>query len=171
MIHLEGNPLIKFIRNVPYEFSIVCNLLFYYTLHISFFVIEDLKPDFECSTDTGVLFLSMRYHKLHPAYIETRVSDLSKYNLKVFWHFYSLGAGRGAWFTNPPLHCLGVVTPSWCWRAVFFTSGLKYVLLPCRSQFGSLLHIRRSGRIHRKLQTLREKESRINYNGQSKTEG
>lgn len=57
--------MIKFIRNVPYEFSI------------------DLKPDFECSTDTGVLFLSMRYHKLHPAYIETRISDLSKYNLKV----------------------------------------------------------------------------------------
>lgn len=52
-------------RNVPYEWSI------------------DIRPDFECTRNCGVLYLSLKYHKSHPGYIETRFDDGKKYLLKV----------------------------------------------------------------------------------------
>jgi len=61
----EGNPVLKYIRNVAYEFS------------------SDIKVDFECFTKCGLLYLSLRYHKLHPSYIETRVTDAVGYSIKV----------------------------------------------------------------------------------------
>ncbi|KAI1702099.1 binding domain of DNA repair protein ercc1 (rad10/Swi10) domain-containing protein [Ditylenchus destructor] len=60
----DGNPVIKYIRNVPYEWS------------------TDLKTDFECSQNCGVLYLSLKYHKLHPGYIETRFGDGKQYQMK-----------------------------------------------------------------------------------------
>ncbi|KAI1712104.1 NUBPL iron-transfer p-loop NTPase domain-containing protein [Ditylenchus destructor] len=61
----DGNPVIKYIRNVPYEWS------------------TDIKTDFECSQNCGVLYLSLKYHKLHPGYIETRFGDGKQYQMKV----------------------------------------------------------------------------------------
>uniref|UniRef100_A0A915D8P8 DNA excision repair protein ERCC-1 n=1 Tax=Ditylenchus dipsaci TaxID=166011 RepID=A0A915D8P8_9BILA len=61
----EGNPLLKYIRNVPYEWS------------------ADLRADFECAKNCGVLYLSLKYHKLHPGYIETRFADGNSYYIKV----------------------------------------------------------------------------------------
>ncbi|KAL3081483.1 hypothetical protein niasHT_036547 [Heterodera trifolii] len=61
----EGNPVLKYIRNVPYEWS------------------SDIKCDFECSGNCGLLYLALKYHKLHCGYIETRFTDLRAYPVKV----------------------------------------------------------------------------------------
>uniref|UniRef100_A0A915NMS1 ABC transmembrane type-1 domain-containing protein n=1 Tax=Meloidogyne floridensis TaxID=298350 RepID=A0A915NMS1_9BILA len=61
----EGNPLIKYIRNVVFEWD------------------SEIKSDFECSRNCGIVYLSAKYHKLHPGYIETRLKDLSRYRIKI----------------------------------------------------------------------------------------
>ncbi|KAI6646378.1 DNA excision repair protein ERCC-1 isoform X1 [Oopsacas minuta] len=60
------NPLIPHIRDTPWEVSDVC-------------------PDFEVGERSCVLFLSVRYHSLHPEYIHERIGQegMQKYNLKV----------------------------------------------------------------------------------------
>uniref|UniRef100_A0A914DQC7 ERCC1-like central domain-containing protein n=1 Tax=Acrobeloides nanus TaxID=290746 RepID=A0A914DQC7_9BILA len=60
----DGNPVLKYIRNVPYEWS-------------------DIKADFECGKGCGILYLGLKYHKLHPGYIETRFPDGNGYTIKI----------------------------------------------------------------------------------------
>ncbi|KAG0291372.1 ssDNA endonuclease and repair protein rad10 [Linnemannia gamsii] len=54
----RGNPLLQFIRNVPYEYG-------------------EVVPDFVVGTTSCVLFLSIRYHRLHPEYIFSRIASLA----------------------------------------------------------------------------------------------
>ncbi|OAQ27757.1 hypothetical protein K457DRAFT_113740 [Linnemannia elongata AG-77] len=54
----RGNPLLQFIRNVPYEYG-------------------EVVPDFVVGATSCVLFLSIRYHRLHPEYIFSRISSLA----------------------------------------------------------------------------------------------
>ncbi|KAG0292066.1 ssDNA endonuclease and repair protein rad10 [Linnemannia gamsii] len=54
----RGNPLLQFIRNVPYEYG-------------------EIVPDFVVGTTSCVLFLSIRYHRLHPEYIFSRIASLA----------------------------------------------------------------------------------------------
>ncbi|KAH9981804.1 restriction endonuclease type II-like protein [Russula compacta] len=59
------NPVIECIRNVTKEFG-------------------DILPDYQVGRTTGVLFLSLRYHRLHPEYIHQRIERLGQsYNLRV----------------------------------------------------------------------------------------
>ncbi|KAG0352807.1 ssDNA endonuclease and repair protein rad10, partial [Podila minutissima] len=61
----RGNPLLQFIRNVPYEYG-------------------DIVPDYAVGLTSCILFLSIRYHRLHPEYIFNRIADLGKsYVLRV----------------------------------------------------------------------------------------
>lgn len=61
----EGNPLLKYVRNIPFEWA-------------------DIKADFEAGKEMGILYLSLKWHKLHPGYIEGRMdSDGSGYAIKV----------------------------------------------------------------------------------------
>ncbi|XP_012224394.1 DNA excision repair protein ERCC-1 isoform X1 [Linepithema humile] len=61
----KGNPLLKFITNVPWEYS-------------------DIVPDYVMGNTTCALFLSIRYHQLNPDYIHERLKLLSNaYNLRV----------------------------------------------------------------------------------------
>ncbi|KAF9933698.1 ssDNA endonuclease and repair protein rad10 [Linnemannia zychae] len=53
----RGNPLLQFIRNVPYEYG-------------------EVIPDFVVGMTSCVLFLSIRYHRLHPEYIFSRIASL-----------------------------------------------------------------------------------------------
>lgn len=53
----RGNPLIPHIRNVPHKFSTIV-------------------PDYIFAPTRCALFLSLRYHKLHPNYIHRRVAEL-----------------------------------------------------------------------------------------------
>ncbi|KAI9511950.1 DNA repair protein rad10 [Russula earlei] len=59
------NPVVECIRNVPKEFA-------------------DIPTDYQVGRTTGVLFLSLRYHRLHPEYIHQRIERLGhSYNLRI----------------------------------------------------------------------------------------
>ncbi|KAG0235381.1 Excision repair cross-complementation group 1 [Actinomortierella wolfii] len=55
----RGNPLLQHIRNVPYEFG-------------------QIEPDYMVGLTSCVLFLSIRYHRLHPEYIYSRIAAIGK---------------------------------------------------------------------------------------------
>ncbi|KAI8065781.1 restriction endonuclease type II-like protein [Gongronella butleri] len=62
----EKNPVLHCVRNVPYEFD------------------GSLKADYVVGATTGVLYLSLRYHRLYPNYIYGRMAALkSMYVLRV----------------------------------------------------------------------------------------
>jgi DNA excision repair protein ERCC-1 len=54
----QKNPVLKFIRNVPYEPS------------------ESIKVDYVVGQTTGVIYLSLRYHRLYPTYIYDRLNSV-----------------------------------------------------------------------------------------------
>ncbi|PFH62752.1 hypothetical protein XA68_12180 [Ophiocordyceps unilateralis] len=61
----RGNPILASIRSMPWEYS-------------------DLPADYVLGQSTCALFLSLKYHRLHPEYIYTRIRNLQgKYNLRV----------------------------------------------------------------------------------------
>ncbi|XP_001517592.3 DNA excision repair protein ERCC-1 [Ornithorhynchus anatinus] len=61
----RGNPVLKYVRNVPWQFG-------------------DILPDYVLGQSTCALFLSLRYHNLHPNYIHERLQGLGKtYQLRV----------------------------------------------------------------------------------------
>ncbi|NXV95323.1 ERCC1 protein, partial [Calonectris borealis] len=55
----RGNPVLKYVRNVPWEFG-------------------DIVPDYVLGQSTCALFLSLRYHHLNPGYIHDRLRHLGR---------------------------------------------------------------------------------------------
>ncbi|BDA42501.1 DNA excision repair protein ERCC-1 [Coccomyxa sp. Obi] len=55
----EGNPVLKHIRNVRWQFA-------------------DIVPDYQMGSNTCALFLSLRYHLLKPTYIYGRIKELQR---------------------------------------------------------------------------------------------
>jgi DNA excision repair protein ERCC-1 len=69
MLHVStrqrGNPVLNHIRNVPYQLS-------------------QMVPDYIFAPTRCALFLSIRYHNLHPQYIHRRIAELkSDFDLRV----------------------------------------------------------------------------------------
>ncbi|KAL9126379.1 MAG: hypothetical protein Q9217_004556 [Psora testacea] len=61
----KGNPSLNYIRSLPWEFS-------------------DIPADYVLGATTCALFLSLKYHRLHPEYIYSRIRVLGhKYNLRI----------------------------------------------------------------------------------------
>ena len=61
----KGNPSLNYIRNVPWEYG-------------------DIPADYVLGATTCALFLSLKYHRLHPEYIYSRIRSLGqKYNLRI----------------------------------------------------------------------------------------
>ncbi|KAL4065681.1 restriction endonuclease type II-like protein [Scleroderma yunnanense] len=59
------NPVLNCIRNVGKEFG-------------------DIIPDYQVGRTTCILFLSLKYHRLHPEYIHMRITKLGRsYNLRI----------------------------------------------------------------------------------------
>ncbi|KAJ2958485.1 hypothetical protein NQZ79_g5935 [Umbelopsis isabellina] len=54
----RGNPILQHVRNVPWEY-------------------DDIKADYVVGQTTCVLYLSLRYHRLHPDYIYDRMGKLA----------------------------------------------------------------------------------------------
>ncbi|KAJ1664905.1 ssDNA endonuclease and repair protein rad10 [Coemansia sp. RSA 1813] len=62
----RGNPLLASIRNVRWSFA------------------KDIVPDYVVGGTTCILYLSIKYHRLHPEYIAKRIEGLGKnYSLRV----------------------------------------------------------------------------------------
>ncbi|KAK9325400.1 restriction endonuclease type II-like protein [Lipomyces orientalis] len=55
----KGNPVLNYIRNVPWEYG-------------------DIVPDYMVDPAIAVLFLSLKYHRLHPEYIYNRITKMAK---------------------------------------------------------------------------------------------
>ncbi|KAG0151937.1 hypothetical protein CROQUDRAFT_129742 [Cronartium quercuum f. sp. fusiforme G11] len=65
MSGIKGNPILDLIQSVPWEYG-------------------DIVCDYQVGLTTGLLFLSLRYHKLHPDYLHTRINKLGQnYNLRI----------------------------------------------------------------------------------------
>ncbi|KAK5108387.1 hypothetical protein LTR62_008343 [Meristemomyces frigidus] len=61
----KGNPVLAAIKSMPWEYG-------------------DIPADYVLGTTTCALFLSLKYHRLHPEYIYTRIRNLQgKYNLRI----------------------------------------------------------------------------------------
>lgn len=61
----KGNPVLNNIRNLPWEYS-------------------DTPADYVLGATTCALFLSLKYHRLHPEYVYSRIRQLAgKYNLRI----------------------------------------------------------------------------------------
>ena len=61
----KGNPILTHIRALPWEYS-------------------DTPADYVLGATTGCLFLSLKYHRLHPEYIYSRIKNLAgKFNLRI----------------------------------------------------------------------------------------
>ncbi|XP_017780311.1 PREDICTED: DNA excision repair protein ERCC-1 [Nicrophorus vespilloides] len=79
----KGNPILKFITNVPWEY-------------------DEIVPDYQMGQTTCALFLSLRYHNLNPDYIHERLKLLKKmYQLRVLLVQVDI---------NDPHHCLKNLT-------------------------------------------------------------
>lgn len=61
----RGNPILKSIRLVPWEFS------------------DSIIPDYVIGSKAGALYLSLRYHTLNPNYIHERLKAFTGYQLRV----------------------------------------------------------------------------------------
>ncbi|TKY87026.1 hypothetical protein EX895_003703 [Sporisorium graminicola] len=55
----RGNPVLQHIRNIGWEYA-------------------DVVPDYQVGVSSCVLFLSIRYHRLHPEYVHTRIAKLGQ---------------------------------------------------------------------------------------------
>ncbi|KAA1080979.1 ssDNA endonuclease and repair protein rad10 [Puccinia graminis f. sp. tritici] len=61
----RGNPVLTLIKSVPWEFG-------------------ETISDYQLNQTTGSLFISLKYHRLHPDYLDTRLKKLIKaYDLKI----------------------------------------------------------------------------------------
>lgn len=61
----KGNPILNNIKSMPWEYG-------------------DIPADYVLGLTTCALFLSLKYHRLHPEYIYTRMRNLQgKYNLRI----------------------------------------------------------------------------------------
>ncbi|CAG8596825.1 7390_t:CDS:2 [Diversispora eburnea] len=58
----KGNPILQCIRNVPWEYG-------------------EIVPDYLLGQTTCALFLSLKYHRLHPEYIFNRIEKLAHHYL------------------------------------------------------------------------------------------
>ena len=60
----KGNPLLNCITAHPWEYS-------------------DIVPDYLVGQSNCVLFLSLKYHRLHPEYIQTRLSNVKLFKVRI----------------------------------------------------------------------------------------
>jgi DNA excision repair protein ERCC-1 len=61
----KGNPILNHVKLIPWEYA-------------------DIPADYVIGTTTCALFLSLKYHRLHPEYIYSRIKTLAgKYNFRI----------------------------------------------------------------------------------------
>ena len=69
----KGNPVLAAIKSLPWEYG-------------------DIPADFLLGVTSCALFLSLKYHRLHPEYIYTRIKGLQgKYSLRVVFVLVDIG--------------------------------------------------------------------------------
>ncbi|KYK54876.1 hypothetical protein DCS_06837 [Drechmeria coniospora] len=95
----RGNPVLTSIRSMPWEYS-------------------DIPADYVLGLTTCALFLSLKYHRLHPEYIYTRIRNLQgKYNLRILLTMVDIPNHEDALRELSKTSLVNDATVMLCWSA------------------------------------------------------
>lgn len=95
----KGNPILANMRSFAWEYS-------------------DIPADYVLGTTTCALFLSLKYHRLHPEYIYNRIKALQgKYNLRVLLTMVDIGNHEESLKELSKTSMVNNVTVILCWSA------------------------------------------------------
>ncbi|RDW71822.1 hypothetical protein BP5796_07856 [Coleophoma crateriformis] len=95
----KGNPILANIRSQPWEYS-------------------DIPADYVLGLTTCALFLSLKYHRLHPEYIYNRIKGLAgKYNLRIVLTMVDITNHEDSLKELSKTSLINNVTVILCWSA------------------------------------------------------
>lgn len=95
----KGNPVLNHIRSLPWEYS-------------------DTPADYVLGTTTCALFLSLKYHRLHPEYVYSRIRGLvGKYNLRLLLTMVDIDNHEEALRELSKTSMVNDLTIMLCWSA------------------------------------------------------
>ncbi|KAF7547890.1 hypothetical protein G7Z17_g7410 [Cylindrodendrum hubeiense] len=95
----RGNPVLTSIRSMPWEYS-------------------DIPADYVLGLSTCALFLSLKYHRLHPEYVYTRIKNLQgKYNLRILLTMVDIPNHEASLKELSKTSLVNNVTLILCWSA------------------------------------------------------
>jgi DNA excision repair protein ERCC-1 len=95
----KGNPILTHIRSIPWEYS-------------------DIPADYLLGQTTCALFLSLKYHLIHPDYIYKRIHDLQgKYNLRILLTMVDIKSSEASVKELSKTSLVNNVTIILCWSA------------------------------------------------------
>ncbi|KAL9625819.1 MAG: hypothetical protein Q9160_000139 [Pyrenula sp. 1 TL-2023] len=95
----KGNPVLNHIRNLPWEYS-------------------DTPADYVLGVTTCALFLSLKYHRLHPEYLYSRIRGLAgKYNLRILLTMVDIDNHEQALKELSKTSMVNNLTVILCWSA------------------------------------------------------
>ncbi|KAJ1675670.1 ssDNA endonuclease and repair protein rad10, partial [Spiromyces aspiralis] len=98
-IALRGNPILAHVRNVPWEYG-------------------EIEPDYVVGRTACVLFLSLRYHRLHPEYIYNRIERLKRtYSLRILLTFVDTDEHQAALRELNKIAIMGDMTLFLAWSS------------------------------------------------------
>ncbi|OCK86394.1 hypothetical protein K432DRAFT_376711 [Lepidopterella palustris CBS 459.81] len=95
----KGNPILNSVRSVAWEYS-------------------DIPADYVLGATTCALFLSLKYHRLHPEYIYNRIRDLrGQYNLRILLTMVDIDNHEESLRELSKTSLINNVTIMLCWSA------------------------------------------------------
>ncbi|CAA9958407.1 Mating-type switching protein swi10 [Pyrenophora teres f. maculata] len=95
----KGNPILNNVRSVAWEYS-------------------DIPADYVVGATTCALFLSLKYHRLHPEYIYNRIRDLKgQYNLRILLTMVDIENHEDPLRELSKMSLVNNVTVMLCWSA------------------------------------------------------
>ncbi|KAK0641124.1 restriction endonuclease type II-like protein [Cercophora newfieldiana] len=95
----KGNPVLTCLKSVPWEYS-------------------DIPADYGLGLTTCALFLSLKYHRLHPEYIYTRIRNLQgKFNLRILLTMVDIPNHEDSLRELSKTSLVNNVTVILCWSA------------------------------------------------------
>jgi DNA excision repair protein ERCC-1 len=95
----KGNPVLTHIRGLPWEYA-------------------DTPADYVLGATTCALFLSLKYHKLHPEYVFGRISGLQgRYDLRILLVLVDIDAHEESLRVLSKTSLVNNVTVILCWSA------------------------------------------------------
>lgn len=95
----NGNPILAHIRTIPWEYA-------------------DIPADYALGQTTCALFLSLKYHLIHPDYIYKRIRNLQgKYNLRILLTMVDIANSDASIKELSKTSLINNVTVILCWSA------------------------------------------------------
>ncbi|KAF1826522.1 DNA repair protein rad10 [Dissoconium aciculare CBS 342.82] len=117
----KGNPILTNIKNMPWEYG-------------------DILADYQIGQTACALFLSLKYHRLHPEYIYGRIKGLQgKYNLRIILTLVDIDNHEASLKELSKTSVINNVTVILCWSAA---EGARYLELFKSSENASSASIR-----------------------------